>query len=144
MGYVAKHNKHTQNKPHSPWWFDTSWKILPLFSRNASFVSVYLWHLLCSRVTARTRWSSWWLVETAARSSGRSAWSTTRSSGCSRSPSPSRNPCCSPEAPPSGSGNQHQALVKTGTLAEHPAKRLSGKQAKPVRPNLVMHPAGFS
>lgn len=57
-----------------------------------------------SRTPTTTRWSSPWPAGTAARSSGRSAWSITPSSGSSRSPNPNPSPSCSPEDPRSGSG----------------------------------------
>lgn len=61
-------------------------------------------HLPCSRARTTTRWSSPWPAGIAVRSSGRSAWSTTPSSGSSRNPNPNPRPSSSPEDPLSVSG----------------------------------------
>lgn len=60
--------------------------------------------LPCSRTPTTTHWSSPWPAEIAVRSSGRSAWSTTPSSGSLRNPNQNPRPSSSPEDPLSVSG----------------------------------------
>lgn len=107
------HQAARQSRSEAPFWANPS-SLLP-------FLTVRL--KLCDSpisLPARTPWSFPWPVGMCPNPSGRTAWSTTLSLGCRRSPGPCRRRCSSAKAPALDTGKPCESTATFSFFAPPP------------------------